>query len=575
MASVCLPLAKADLQLTAVDGHKEPMVLFLFQFCISSVEILSRHEENLISQNCAVVFQLFNFKPVSISLKNLYHTVSSRSKTFFRGGKSCHFKLTVSSLKVMGTMSSLKVMLVNMQEKGCPVAEAVAAGETRLKGFVDNLFAGEYFVKSKRVIDVFDSSNCLFARLKVKLSLGVLEGHPQNFEHDVYKLEIGQNATTFTPPPVVCVVNSANNEPSNHTDNPQSLDRAHGTVDCQTVTEGMDSQSHMVWPNGYIEELPTPHCADNTTKPPDREGLTYDEVGFVMGNSRYPLLEALCAELTVMRARSDGHHAEGEVTADVGSKVLHDKCLQTEDIVAAVATTSTAVDRKKKATAKSFTRSCCKQIQNDQPRHHVASQGHTISIKSNSQSKKVGHKDPPIPSNREVPLVPVKLKANSPMDIQVSSDANQLQRTSPPSCSLGKGPSPSKPHDIESLHVKPMSGSAHCNVTSSDEPEVHRTETTKSSQNVKLSHISLSEPSLVSRDRSSPSSNSSSKELNQNDEKALSKEGSLHQSLDSLEGPIHSQNSAVMYSSDFENVEESDPALTSEDDSFDSNTNNS
>ena len=351
--------------------------LFSFQFFVSSGEIFENQEKNHHSNVTAIVFQLFDFPPVMIISKtfqlasNDRQVHSSCPKTVLRGGKTCLFKIPSSMLKFIGDSSRLKVMLAKVEENSNS-PDAIAASEVNLKDFVAALFANEECcVKRRYDIDVFDHSRRPFARLRLKLSLRLVDQLQGEQKPNTSKIE---RYTVITdPPPLIFTARPPDSSFSGCNGNTSSdscpLPSQTQTCppDCsEQLPPGLvctDKQHFIVWPNGYVEERSK--CHSVVRQPPDdksNDGGYVSEDGYIIGNSKFPLLEALYSELSMMRMRAAGNLIN-DPSAAFSQKVLLDKCLQTDS--QAEAPTRAQVSRKKKEeSTKNFTRTCCKQMDN-------------------------------------------------------------------------------------------------------------------------------------------------------------------------------------------------------------------
>ena len=563
--------------------------LFSFQFFVSSAKILKEQEENHHSNVTAIVFQLFDFLPVMIIPKkfqlasNDRQVYSSCPKTVLRGGKTCLFEISSSKLKSMGDSSCLKVMLAKVKEKS-NFADAIAACEVSLKDFVAALYAKEECcVKRRYDIDVFDDTKRPFARLKLKLSLRLVDQLQDEQKPNTSKIE---QYTVIADPPPLMFTACPQNSPSSRCNRNISSDSHPLPGQTQTcppdcreqLTPGLvctDKEHFIVWPNGYVEERSKPHS--DVRQPPDvksNDGGYVSEDGYIIGNSKFPLLEALHSELSMMRMKVAGNLIN-DSSAAISRKVLLDKCLQTD--TQAEATTGARVSRKKKAeSTKSFTRTCCKQMDDGllkQPVRHTQ-------VKTSATRGGVGEDTPTVGRDKKPSMTGKATVCSSSVDPPILAGPASTSPIHSSACTPSLTHHDEKTSPSSDLQGMKLSTVDSLNHKSPDMP-VHEQPSvdTKISKTVHSNgQTSTNQPGVVSEPVSCSISTIQGNSMVSNG--TPRKESSIIQTSDSLESSrvansALGESTPASYSSDFEDdikTEESRYSLSTGADSSDSSS---
>ena len=407
--------------------------LFRFQFSAYAVELPSASACSEDYTSVTLAFRLFDFPSVLLRLQRTQASVealqvenspqrSGIERWRVRGGKSCLFSMPIEQLKSLSEISHLYVMLTRLKSASSGGDAAgdhlLAASIVSLKSLVETCLAEATPSRHKHSVLLYRGSQ-LYAKAHVTLSLQCVQVAAEKRRGTTGVESRSDGATEQSnrmrrvtgthqqvedlshavgPPAMLFRACRPMHQPAPQegpSGTKTSLISCRNPVSAETCSATNTAGRKIVWPNGYIEEVV---CDEVVMAAADPLPTTTSDTGTIATSSlednRYPVLQALLKELSVIKSHSQEvqfqeHHTE------VVAPELSDKCLQTEEccVQASSPPTSGRVQLKanKPSPQKPFVRTCC-------AIKHVPSKQATA-VKKPRQAKPL---QTPLPSKTEV-----------------------------------------------------------------------------------------------------------------------------------------------------------------------------
>lgn len=374
--------------------------LFRFQFSASTIELLSASTCSESHTNITLAFRLFDFPSVLLHLQRPPANTealpvecppkrSGVERWRVRGGKSCIFSMPSEQLKSLSETSQLYVMLTRLSSASSGRQDAgggqlVAASAVSLRGLVETCLAEPAPVRHKHSVLLYRGSQ-LYAKTNVKLSLQRMQVTAEEGESGSVNLisdrvtgqsdrvqrevQTHQQAETRVVGPPAMLFRACRVK---HQPIPKEGGIKTSLLDGDPVsTEGCSTTNtghRTVWPNGYVEEV---ECDEtmSAVDPLPTTHKTLTDIKSPLEDSKYPILQALLKELSVINSHSHEVQFQEHPPAVVPPR-LSDKCLQTEDCIEVPSPTSNHMRHRvdKHTPQRPFVRTCCamKRVPHDQ-----------------------------------------------------------------------------------------------------------------------------------------------------------------------------------------------------------------
>ena len=338
--------------------------LFCFQFSASAIELPSDGTSSENHMDTTLAFRLFDFPSVLLHLQRAYGNADDSllecppkrlKRLRVRGGKSCVFSMPSEKLKSLSETSQLYVMLTRTgsvsSHESWQDAEGgqqlLAASALSLQGLVETCLAGPGPARHKHSVLLYQGSR-LYAKANVKLCLQRKQVAAEGGESDGGDLTsdraTGQSkgvqkkvekrlraeAHVVGPPAMLFTASKL----KQHHSTPQNASAKTSLLNSDSVpTEScstISSTHKTVWPNGYVEEEVCDETVLAVDPLPTTTHVTLNDIRSPLEECRYPILQALLKELSIIRSHPQEVPFQEDSEVVVGRR-LSDKCLQTEE----------------------------------------------------------------------------------------------------------------------------------------------------------------------------------------------------------------------------------------------------